>query len=88
MAEFFEGRRLILPIVNNKRRISTAVLSLPLTPANNYQASSLPTNYVDAESFEATYITREADFIEIPAILKSMETLTFIRFTNATAAIL
>ena len=77
-AQFFEDANLVSPIINGKRKISTALISSPSTIPSS-------SSRVSGASFSASHTRRESDEIEIPAELRSGETYEFLGFTYATA---
>ncbi|KAI9769594.1 MAG: hypothetical protein M1839_003633 [Geoglossum umbratile] len=87
VATFFESCRLISPIRNNYRRISTATISPPSSRSVSSSSSS-PGQSVSSEHFDASFVNKEVDEVEIPAVLHSIETYMYIGFTNDRAKIL
>ncbi|KAI9774715.1 MAG: hypothetical protein M1839_001676 [Geoglossum umbratile] len=87
VATFFESRRLISPIRNNYRRISTATISPPSSRSVSSSSSS-PSQSVSSEHFDASFVNKEVDEVEIPAVLHSIETYMYIGFTYNRAKIL
>ena len=81
MARLFESRNLVSPVVNNKRRIFTATT----TPPKRRKLSTSSPDTVTSDSFTATLIAEEADFVEVPAVLESAETYAYLGFDDATA---
>lgn len=84
MVRLFEPDNLVHPVVNNKRRIATATITPPETRKKR-RVSSFPPNVISSESFDATFVSREVEFIEVPEILESLETYAYIGFDDATA---
>lgn len=85
-ARFLEAQGLVGPIIGQKRKISTSLLSFPsaASPEPSF-ASSLR---VSSATFSATSVGEEVDEIEVPADLRSPEVFEFLGFNNITAAAL
>lgn len=87
VARFFEEEGLMTAIINNKRKISTSTISPPSSlPSRSISASSPTKPKISPESFTASFVREEAEEIEIPADLRSLETYAFLGFDDATAA--
>jgi len=87
VARFFEEEGLMTVIINNKRKISTSTISPPSSlPSLRTSASSSTEREISPESFTASFVREEAEEIEIPADLRSLETYAFLGFDDATAA--
>ncbi|KAI9766924.1 MAG: hypothetical protein M1840_006221 [Geoglossum simile] len=87
VATFFESRRLVSPIRNNYRRISTATISPPSSRSVS-SSSSFPSQSVSSEHFDASFVNKEVDEVEVPAVLHSIETYMYIGFIKDQAKIL
>lgn len=85
VASFFERERLLSPVINKKRKISTSTISPPTSLLSRSTAS---TSAVSVESFTATSVVEEAAELELPENIRSLETYTFIGFDLKTAAAL
>lgn len=84
-ATFLEGEGLLTPIVNNKRKVSTSILSPPPSESSSRSSSA---HSVSAASFQASFVSEQVDEVEIPADLRSLEAYIYIGFDAATAALL
>ena len=84
-ARLLERYELISPAVNNRRRISMTALTPPETTPKKRENSHSSDEVITSESFAATHVNERTAFIEVPAVLESMETYIFIGFDNATA---
>ena len=85
VANFFESRGLISPIRNNYRKISRAVISPPSSSSSQSTSSSSAGQPI---SPDASFSSEDAEEVEIPAWLDSIETYMYIGFTSDQAAIL
>ena len=76
-ADFPVENNLLSKITETKFKLSALALpSKPLTPTHLSSASS--DTQVSSESFQATHVHEKVDFIEMPAILDSRQTLEYI----------
>ncbi len=83
VARFLEDEGLLTPITDNKRKLSTLILSPPRLLASQCGCTD---QQVSLESFEASSVRQEAETVEIPAYLWSKETYGFLGFNDETAA--
>ena len=84
VAQFFEDAKLLTPVIERKRKVSTSMISPPSTiPSISSSASTV--SRVSRASFSAAYVSQQSDEIEIPADLRSAESYEFLGFTYGTA---
>src|SRR5271163_4342130 len=80
-ARFFESEGLLSPLVGNKRKLSTSLLSdtPPFSPNSRSRCSS---DRVSSESFKATFTSQEVEISTVPETLESVESLEYMGFTT------
>ncbi|MCJ1365847.1 hypothetical protein MMC16_004972 [Acarospora aff. strigata] len=86
VARFLEEEGLVTPVMNNKRKISTSSLSPHSSlPSRSLSTASCTDLEVSPESFTASFVSQEAENVEVPANLRSRETYAFLGFDEETA---
>ncbi|KAI9711142.1 MAG: hypothetical protein M1812_007246 [Candelaria pacifica] len=81
----FEGTGLIKPAANNKRKVSTALLSPPSSNPSRSSSEASSSSRISSGSFAATYEVEEVEEVEVPVTLRSVESYEFLGFTTETA---